>query len=215
MFLYTGESVRFCQKRTLLCSRTLRLALHFRCKHLRYAISSLCSFRLPPGTPKNNRFCGCFCIRGGGGEPLGYPKRAAGTSLLYGALPGDCHASYASLLTSQLSQATNACLMLSYSFPPKVQKYLLGTPSLLAMTFFYPQRAEGTHRAAGTSLLPKAKTSYHRFFVHSTFVFSPRKNRPKYGRFFVVWIYCFLLKNALLMLVVFTEQCLVDIIAFC
>ena len=35
-------------KRTLLCSRTLRLALHFRCKHLRYAISSLCSFRLPP-----------------------------------------------------------------------------------------------------------------------------------------------------------------------
>ena len=63
------------------------------------------------------------------------------SSLLYGALPGDCHASYASLLTSQLSQATNACLMLSYSFPPKVQKYLLGTPSLLAMTFFYPQRA--------------------------------------------------------------------------
>lgn len=55
----------------------------------------------------------------------------------------------------------------------------------------YPQRAEGTHRAAGTSLLPKAKTSHHRFCVHSTFVFSPRKNRPKYGRFFVVWIYCF------------------------
>ena len=35
-------------------------------------------------------------------------------------LPGDCHASYASLLTSQLSQATNACLMLSYSFSPRV-----------------------------------------------------------------------------------------------
>ena len=31
----------------------------------------------------------------------------------------------------------------------------------------------------------------------------------------VVWIYCFLLNNALLMFVVFTEQCLVDIIAFC
>ena len=43
--------------------------------------------------------------------------------------------------------------------------------------------------------------------VHSTFVFSPRKNRPKYGRFFVVWIYCFLLKNALLILLLFVEQC--------
>lgn len=53
------------------------------------------------------------------------------------------------------------------------------------------------------------------FYVHSTFVFSPRKNRPKYGRFFVVWIYCFLLINALLDLLFFVEQCLVDIIAFC
>ena len=35
---------------------------------------------------------------------------------------------------------------------------------LLAMTIFYPQRAVGTHRAEGISLLPKAKTSYHRFF---------------------------------------------------
>jgi putative flippase GtrA len=53
------------------------------------------------------------------------------------------------------------------------------------------------------------------FYVQDSFVFSPRKNRPKYGRFFVVWIYCFLLKNALLMLVVFTEKCFVDIIVFC
>ena len=29
----------------------------------------------------------------------------------------------------------------------------------------YPKRAEGTHRAAGTSLLPKAKTSHHRFYM--------------------------------------------------
>jgi hypothetical protein len=73
----------------------------------------------------------------------------------------------------------------------------------------------GTHRAAGTSLLPKAKTSHHRFCVQDSFVFSPRKNRPRFGRFFVVWIYCFLLNYALLILVVFTEQCFVDIIAFC
>ena len=41
-------------------------------------------------------------------------------------LPGD--ASYASFLTSQSSQATIACLMLAYSFSPKVRKYLLGSP---------------------------------------------------------------------------------------
>ena len=64
MFLYTGGVRAFKQKRTLLRSRTLRLTLRFRCKHLRFAISSLCSFRLPPGTPKNNRNRGCFCIRG-------------------------------------------------------------------------------------------------------------------------------------------------------
>ena len=71
----------------------------------------------------------------------------------------------------------------------------------------YPKRAEGTHRAAGSSLLPKAKTSHHRFCAQDSFVFSPRKNRPKYGRFFVVWIYCFLLNNALLILLLFVEQC--------
>ena len=38
-----------------------RLTLRFRCKHLRYAIASRRSFRLPPGTPKNNRNRGCFC----------------------------------------------------------------------------------------------------------------------------------------------------------
>lgn len=53
------------------------------------------------------------------------------------------------------------------------------------------------------------------FCVQDSFVFSPRKNRPKYGRFFVVWIYCFLLKNALLILLPFVEKCFVDIIAFC
>jgi len=36
---------------------------------------------------------------------------------------------------------------------------------LLAMAIFYPQRAVGTHRAEGTSLLPKAKTSHHRLFA--------------------------------------------------
>ncbi len=41
-----------------------RLTLRFRCKHLRFAIASRRSFRLPPGTPKNNRNRGCFCIRG-------------------------------------------------------------------------------------------------------------------------------------------------------
>ena len=53
VFVYGGGGVRaFKQKRTLLRSRTLRLALHFRCKHLRFAIASRRSFRLPPpGTP--------------------------------------------------------------------------------------------------------------------------------------------------------------------
>ena len=35
-------------------------------------------------------------------------------------LPGDCHASHASLLTNRLLQATIACLMLAYSFSPRV-----------------------------------------------------------------------------------------------
>ena len=36
--------------------------------------------------------------------------------------------SYASFLTSQSPHATIACLMLAYSFSPKVRKYLLGSP---------------------------------------------------------------------------------------
>ena len=113
------------------------------------------------------------------------------SSLLYGALPGDCHASYASLLTSQLSQATNACLMLSYSFPPKVQKYLLGTPSLLAMTFFYPQRAKG-----------KNIVSSH---LHARFFCFFAKEKPSEIR----TVFC------CLDLLFFVDQCFVDIIAFC
>ena len=113
------------------------------------------------------------------------------SSLLYGALPGDCHASYASLLTSQLSQATNACLMLSYSFPPKVQKYLLGTPSLLAMTFFYPQRAKG-----------KNIVSSH---LHARFFCFFAKEKPSEIR----TVFC------CLDLLFFVEQCFVDIIVFC
>ena len=36
--------------------------------------------------------------------------------------------SYASFLTSQSPQATIACLMLAYSFSPRVQKYPAGSP---------------------------------------------------------------------------------------
>lgn len=45
---------------------------------------------------------------------------------------------------------------------------------LLAMTIFYPQRAVGTHRAEGISLLPKAKTSYHRFYKVSLYKIEKR-----------------------------------------
>ena len=64
LFLYMGGVRAFKQKRTLFRSRTLRLTLRFRCKHLHFAIASRRSFRLPPGTPKNNRNRGCFCIWG-------------------------------------------------------------------------------------------------------------------------------------------------------
>ena len=100
-------------------------------------------------------------------------------------------------------QPDTKCQMQSISAKAR----LLSVDASLSNPPCCPQRAEGTHHAAGTSLLPKAKTSRHRFCVHSIFVFSPRKNRPKYGRFFVVWIYCFLLKNALLILLFFVEQC--------
>ncbi len=46
--------------------------------------------------------------------------------------------------------------------------------TLLAMTIFYPQRAVGTHRAEGTSLLPKAKTSHHRFYKVSQYKIEKR-----------------------------------------
>ena len=64
MFLYTGESVHFNKNAHCFAVEPSRLTLRFRCKHLRFAIASRRSFRLPPGTPKNNRNCGCFCIRG-------------------------------------------------------------------------------------------------------------------------------------------------------
>ena len=48
------------------------------------------------------------------------------------ALPGD--ASYASLLTNRLSQATVGCLMLAYSFSPRVHSIPRGPRFPLAMT---------------------------------------------------------------------------------
>jgi len=42
---------------------------------------------------------------------------------------------------------------------------LLSVDATLSNPPGYPKRAEGTHRAAGTSLLPKAKTSRHRFYM--------------------------------------------------
>ena len=65
LFLYTGESVRLNKNAHCFAVEPSRLTLRFRCKHLRFAIASRRSFRLPPGTPKNNRNRGCFCIRGG------------------------------------------------------------------------------------------------------------------------------------------------------
>ena len=47
-------------------------------------------------------------------------------------LPGD--ASYASLLTNRLSQATVGCLMFAYSFSPRVQSIPRGPRFPLAMT---------------------------------------------------------------------------------
>jgi hypothetical protein len=62
----------------------------------------------------------------------------------------------------------------------------------------YPQRAEGTHRAAGTSLLPKAKTSHHRFCAYS-------KEKPSEIR----TVFC------CLDLLFFVDQCFVGFIVFC
>ena len=146
VFVYGGVRA-FKQKRTLLRSRTLRLALRFRCKHLRFAIASRRSFRLPPGTPKNNRNRGCFCIRG---SPCVLIKRT--------------------LLCSRTLPAIRNV--------PKAH--------------IAPQ----AHRFC--------QRQKHRIIAS---VLTPRKNRPKYGRFFVVWIYCFLLNNALLILLLFVEQC--------
>lgn len=50
-FCIRGSPCVLTKKRTLLRSRTLRLALRSASKLALFAISSLCSFRLPPGTP--------------------------------------------------------------------------------------------------------------------------------------------------------------------
>ena len=148
MFLYTEgeESVRLNKNAHCFAVEPSRLTLRFRCKHLRFAIASRRSFRLPPGTPKNNRNRGCFCIR-----------RGRSPCVL--------------IKTHTASQSNPPC---------------------------YPKRAKGTHRAAGTSLLPEAKTSHHRFCAYS-------KEKPSEIR----TVFC------CLDLLFFVEQCLVDIIAFC
>jgi len=75
---------------------------------------------------------------------------------------------------------------------------LLSVDATLSNPPCYPKRAKGTHRAAGTSLLPKAKTSHHRFCAYS-------KEKPSEIR----TVFC------CLDLLFFVEQCFVDIIAFC
>ena len=126
-----------------------RLTLRFRCKHLRFAIASRRSFRLPPRVHQWHS------------DFIAMPQLC---------LPFGKH---------------NFTFAQAKISPPKAISFAL------------------------------SDFRSFNFYVHSTFVFSPRKNRPKYGRFFVVWIYCFLLINALLDLLFFVEQCLVDIIAFC
>ena len=63
--------------------------------------------------------------------------------------------SYASFLTSQSSQATIACLMLAYSFSPKVRKYLLGSP-------IFPT---GTKVSRGGFMRCPFRTSYASFLT--------------------------------------------------
>ena len=64
-FCYTWESVRLNKNAHCFAVEPSRLTLRFRCKHLRFAIASRRSFRLPPGTPKNNRNRGCFVLFSG------------------------------------------------------------------------------------------------------------------------------------------------------
>lgn len=149
MFLYTGESVRLNKNAHCFAVEPSRLTLRFRCKHLRFAIASRRSFRLPPRVHQWHS------------DFIAMPQLC---------LPFGKH---------------NFTLAQAKISPPKAISFAL------------------------------SDFRSFNFYVHSTFVFSPRKNRPKYGRFFVVWIYCFLLINALLDLLFFVEQCLVDIIAFC
>ena len=74
----------------------------------------------------SSRQCSLFCLC----APFFSTQVRKYLAWVYNAvsLPGDCHASYASFLTNRLSQATIASLMLAYSFSPKLQKYLLGSP---------------------------------------------------------------------------------------
>ena len=77
----------------------------------------------------------------------------------------------------------NSLSSLFRRFAPSVSPRVHQITTATAVVFVYgggeplccPQRAEGTHRAAGTSLLPKAKTSHHFFCVQDSFVFCQGK----------------------------------------
>ena len=61
-----------------------------------------------------------------------FPKTAENFDEITGFLTGSCEGAYASqifLLTKQTNFNTFVCLLLVCSFSPKVQKYLLGSPS--------------------------------------------------------------------------------------
>ena len=75
--------------------------------------------------------------------------------------------------------------MLSYSFPPKVQKYLLGTPSSLAMTIFNPQRAENI--TANAILRYIIKSTIARVFENHAFQKPWKGNSGLAARGFPEW----------------------------
>ena len=85
------------------------------------------------------------------------------------------HTSYASFLTSQSSQATIACLLLAYSFSPKVRKYLLGSPAPKKSEFLmfnFPKTARiASHNFAFEITLSQAIT----LTLLLVCSFSPRK----------------------------------------
>ena len=157
LFLYTGESVRFNKNAHCFAVEPSRLTLRFRCKHLRFAIASRRSFRLPPGTPKNNRNRGCFVLFSG--ESVRFNKNAHCSAVEPSGWRFTFDASIFVTLFRRFAPSDSPRVHQKTTATAVVLFYFRGSPCVLIKTHTAPQ----LNPPAGASLSMQASSL--RYFV--------------------------------------------------